>query len=150
MTLRNLQPFLVFASDERDAAEERYIRWMIQYEFSALSSIYSRMEGLGERVKMEELALYVRRKDVIVVVNELDAKKMENGISNMRHRMKKHVSNDSEEMSVNGQTLCQRTWEALGDRLRSVLVKLGDAAQASYQITLLVQPEAVKKIFGKI
>jgi hypothetical protein len=150
MTLRNLQPFLVFASDERDAAEEWYVRWMIQYEFSALSSIYSRMEGLGERVKMEELALYVRRKDVIVVVNELDAKKMENGISNMRHRMKKHVSNDSEEMSVNGQTLCQRTWEALGDRLRSVLVKLGDAAQASYQITLLVQPEAVKKIFGKI
>jgi hypothetical protein len=149
-TLEYLEPFIAYVRDARKTAEEAYIRWMLAYEFAELASITSRMEGLGERVKMEELALYVRRKDVLTVINGLDARTVEYGISSMRSRNRKHCATSYGDENIYGdQTLLERTWEALGDRMREVLSRLADAAQASYQIQLLVTPAAVKKMFGK-
>jgi hypothetical protein len=149
-TLEYLEPFIAYVREARKTAEEAYIRWMLAYEFAELASITSRMEGLGERVKMEELALYVRRKDVLTVINGLDARTVEYGISSMRSRNRKHCATSYGEENIYGeQTLLERTWEALGDRMRDVLSRLADAAQASYQIQLLVTPAAVKKMFGK-
>jgi hypothetical protein len=50
------------------------------------------MEGVGNRVREEELALYVRRKDVVSVVKELDSKTLENSIGKMYQRLEKHFS----------------------------------------------------------
>lgn len=41
--------------------ESKYILWMITYELSSLASLATRMEGIGTRVREEELALYIRR-----------------------------------------------------------------------------------------
>jgi effector-binding domain-containing protein len=65
---------------------------MVSYAFPALSVLASRMEGVGNRVREEELALYVRRKDVVSVVKELDSKTLENSIGKMYQRLEKHFS----------------------------------------------------------
>jgi len=150
LTIVNLKPFMNFAGESRRAAESAYIRWMLSYEVPDLASITSRMEGLGDRVKLEELALYVRRKDVLSVINGLDARTLEHAIASMKQRMRKHCAADAaEEVLYDGQTLCQRTWESLGSCMEEVLVKLAESAQASYQISLLVPPQTVKAMFGK-
>lgn len=149
-TIGNLKPFIDYAEENRKTAESQYIRWMLSYELPDLASITSRMEGLGDRVKMEELALYVRRKDVLSVINGLDARTLEHAIARMKQRMRKHCAADAaEDVLYDGQTLSQRTWENLGSSMEEVLVKLSESAQASYQISLIVSPETVKAMFGK-
>ena len=150
-TVSLLQSFVIYAGEQRRAAEKSYIRWMLSYELPELASIASRMEGLGERVKMEELALYVRRKDVLSVVNGLDSRTLETAISHMKTRTRKHLGADAtEDIFYNGRTLCERTWEALALSMENMLTKLAESALASYQISLLVQPDAVKAMFGKM
>ena len=85
-----LEKFVAYAGQQRKEAEARYVRWMISYEFPELSALAARMEGVGARVKPEELALYVRRKDVLHVIQLLDAKKVEAGVASMRSRLEKH------------------------------------------------------------
>lgn len=85
-----LQKFVTYAAQQRKEAEAKYIQWMISYEFPELSALAARMEGVGARVKPEELALYVRRKDVLHVIQLLDAKKVDAGVASMRGRLEKH------------------------------------------------------------
>jgi hypothetical protein len=121
---------------------------MLAYKFPELASIAEKIEnvGLGDRVRMEELALYVRRRDVLAVVQSMDKKSLENGISEMGSRMKRHLFSASD---ANRSThLNTRTWQTLKTRMVESLSLLAEAATASYQISLLVSPEEASKMFS--
>jgi len=144
MNIPFLEKFVTYAGQQRREAESKYTQWMITYEFPELSSLATRMEGVGTRVKIEELALYVRRKDVLSVVALLDQKKLEAGITTMRSRLEKHCDAQDEHHSLRN-----RTWIALRDRVVGILVRLAEAAMASYQISLDVSPRQVQALFDK-
>jgi hypothetical protein len=132
-----------FAAIQRQEAESKYVNWMVAYEFPSLSALASRMDGIGSRVREEELALYVRRNDVMTVIKELDLKKVEESVSTMRKRLDKHF------LSPESGKLVPDTWEKITDRMVSILFRLQEAALGSYQITLTVGPSAVKAIYDK-
>ena len=52
------------------------------------------MDGVGSKVHGEELSLYIRRKDVLNVVKELDLKTLEINIATMRKRLEKHFKSE--------------------------------------------------------
>ena len=140
-----LQKFVSFASQQRKEAEAKYVQWMIAYEFPELSALASRMDGVGARVKPEELALYVRRKDVQHVISLLDAKKVEAGIVSMRGRLEKHC--DASEQQ--GLALRNTLWAVLTERVVGILRRLQEAAFASYQIAMDLSPHVVFDYFEK-
>jgi len=57
------------------------------------------MDGVGSRVHGEELSLYIRRKDVMTVVEELDAKTLEANIHTLRKRLAKHFKSEYDVVS---------------------------------------------------
>lgn len=63
---------------------------MIEIEFPVLSSIHRRLSMLGSNITNEELALYVKRKDVTNVSLEVSGKKFEERLANIKTRLNKH------------------------------------------------------------
>ena len=61
LRVSSLEKFVTYASQQRKECETRYVLWMVSYAFPALSVLAARMDGVGNRVREEELALYVRR-----------------------------------------------------------------------------------------
>ena len=58
---------------------------------------------LLDHIKPEELALYVRRKDVQHVIQLLEAKKVEAGVVSMRGRLEKHCDASEPQVRPNRQ-----------------------------------------------
>ncbi len=56
-----LVEFLKHSGQKIAEAEARYVLWMVTYELPSLSELATRLEGVGARVREEELSLYVRR-----------------------------------------------------------------------------------------
>ena len=140
-----LEKFVNFAAQQRKDAEARYVLWMVSYSFPQLSALMARMDSVGTRVREEELALYVRRKDVIAVVKEIDGKLLTGSIEKMYKRLEKHcASPDDHDLD-----LVAALWKKIRDRVISILQKLEEAASASYQIELAVTPKMVKESFNK-
>ena len=159
--LHCLAPFVIFASKQRCASEARYIAWMIEYEFPALYNMSLKMEGLGESIKLEELALYVRRTDITTLVSSLTVKFWENGIITLKTRLEKHMGSDSgtsggtnistssKNSSKNKHDIKSRVWNTLTEEVCMIVEKLEAASLASYQISLLVQSGQVREMFNK-
>ena len=61
LRISSLEKFVTYATQQRKESENRYVLWMVSYTFPALSVLAARMDGVGSRVREEELALYVRR-----------------------------------------------------------------------------------------
>ena len=57
----SLEKFVGYAGQQKKESEGKYVLWMVSYAFPALSMLAARMDGVGSRVREEELALYVRR-----------------------------------------------------------------------------------------
>ena len=57
----SLEKFVAYAGQQKKESESNYVLWMVSYAFPALSVLAARMDGVGNRVREEELALYVRR-----------------------------------------------------------------------------------------
>jgi hypothetical protein len=102
---RSLQPmcidildnFISYAAQQRVECMARYVNWMVSYEFPALSALAVRMDGLGNRVNEEELSLYIRRKDVLNVVKEVEViKTLEVKIAMLRRRLEKHFQSEQD------------------------------------------------------
>ena len=49
------------AQQDKEAAEGRYIKWMIAYEFPKYASLAERINDLGRRATSDQLGLYIRR-----------------------------------------------------------------------------------------
>ena len=91
MNIAILENFVSFAAQQKSEAVARYVNWMVSYEFPALSALAVRMDGVGNRVNEEELSLYIRRKDVLNVVKEVEnVKVLEANIITLRKRLEKH------------------------------------------------------------
>lgn len=143
--LVSLQSFLASATQQVDECTARYIHWMVAYEFPSLSVLAARMDGVGNRVADEELSVYVRRKDVLGVINEMQHKTIETVVTNLRKRLEKHFKSDFD----NELRLVQSMWTRLKDRMVSILTKLETAATVSYQIQLEINPRKVVELFDK-
>jgi hypothetical protein len=90
-----LENFITYAAQQRVECLSRYVNWMVSYEFPALSALAVRMDGLGDRVNEEELSLYIRRKDVLNVVKEVEVvKTLEANIATLRRRLEKHFQSE--------------------------------------------------------
>ena len=96
-----LDSYVANATQQRNEAVARYVHWMVEYEFPSLSSLAVRLDGLGKRVNEEELSLYIRRKDVLNVVKELEMKTLESMVSTMRKRLAKHFRSEFDVVSCN-------------------------------------------------
>lgn len=117
---------------------------MVLYTFPMLAALAKNMEGVGSRVSDEQLALYVRRKDVIAVIKELDIIHLDQSVLAMRKRLDKHcISSDQDA------TLANSLWTLLRDRIIGIIVRLERAASKSYQISLSVGPVEASVIFDK-
>jgi hypothetical protein len=140
-----LEKFVNFAAQQRKDAEARYVLWMVSYSFPLLSALMARMDSVGARVREEELALYVRRKDVVSVVGELDGKQLVDAVGKMYKRLEKHcASADDHDLD-----LVAALWKKIRDRVVSRLQSLEEAALVSYQLTVPVTSKAVKEIFNR-
>jgi hypothetical protein len=49
------------AQQDKEAAEKRYVKWMITYEFPKYASLAERIVDLGRRATSDQLGLYIRR-----------------------------------------------------------------------------------------
>lgn len=94
MQLEALDSFMINATQQRHESMGRYVHWMVSYEYPALSALAVRLDGLGRKVNEEELSLYIRRKDVLNVVKELEVKGLESKVSTLRKRLEKHFRSD--------------------------------------------------------
>lgn len=164
MNIGILENFVIFAGQQRSEAVSRYVNWMVSYEFPALSALAVRMDGVGNRVNEEELSLYIRRKDVLNVVKEIEnVKALEANIVTLRKRLEKHFLCEAYVVSRSTPMLCQsllmcymqelnlvaKGWQQIKNRVISILSRLEDAATASYQINLDVGPKTVQDLFDK-
>lgn len=95
-----LESFSSYARQQVEEAEVKYVNWMVAYEFPALSALATRMDGVGSRVNEEELSLYIRRRDVINVVKELDQRHVESSISALWKRLLKHFKSEYDAVSA--------------------------------------------------
>ncbi len=101
LNLPILENFVTYAAQQKVEAMARYVNWMVSYEFPALSALAVRMDGVGHRVNEEELSLYIRRKDVLNVVKEVEVvKTLEVNISSLRRRLVKHFASEYEAVSA--------------------------------------------------
>lgn len=89
-----LQSFITSAAQQVDEATVAYVNWMVEYEFPSLSALATRMDGVGNRVADEELSVYIRRKDVLNVIKELEHKTMDAVVTNLRKRLEKHYKSE--------------------------------------------------------
>lgn len=89
-----LQSFITSAAQQVDEATAAYVNWMVEYEFPSLSALATRMDGVGNRVADEELSVYIRRKDVLNVIKELEHKTMDAVVTNLRKRLEKHYKSE--------------------------------------------------------
>lgn len=144
-TFTSLKAFIDDAVEGRIENENKYILWMVTYEFPSLANLANRLEGVGRRVREEELALYIRRKDVLNVVRDLDIKKLESSVSTMRKRLEKHCdsSEDSELQLVS------KLWNKIKSKIVDIVQKLETAASVSYQLAVEVSPQVVSSTFDK-
>eukprot|EP01034_Spumella_vulgaris_P021879 gene21879-27954_t len=141
-----LENFITYAGQQRVECMTRYVNWMVSYEFPALSALAVRMDGLGDRVNEEELSLYIRRKDVLNVVKEVEVvKTLEANILTLRRRLEKHFQSEHD-TELN---LVSNSWTQIKQRVVRILTRLEEAASASYQIQLDVGPKTVRDLFDK-
>jgi len=141
-----LDTYMTTASRERMESGEKYIKWMVAYEFANLADLVTRMEGVGSRVREEELGLYVRRKDVQVVAKELDQHKfVDNGIKNMKKRLQKHFN----AVDYKDIGLLSIIWAKIKGRMLDIITRLDHIAQASYQISLSIDSKTIDKYFDQ-
>lgn len=104
--------YVSLAIVNKASAEERYVSWMISYEFPTMSSLADRIASIRGRVQNDELALYVPRysvivtlckpllyrlmllfccrKDVVKVFKDIDGKVLGASLVLMRKRLEKH------------------------------------------------------------
>lgn len=94
ITLNILQPFLNYSLQQVSECSQRYLHWMIEYEFASLSALATRLDGVGSRVNDEELSLYIRRKDVLNVIKEMESKTLETMVVNLKKRLEKHFRSE--------------------------------------------------------
>ena len=95
-----LEPFITSAVQLHQEALHHYINWMVQYEFPSLSALAIRLDSVGKKVNEEELSLYIRRKDVLNVVKELEMKTLESMVGTMRKRLLKHFKSEFDQVSL--------------------------------------------------
>jgi hypothetical protein len=100
LQLEILEGFVASATTQREEAMRRYINWMVQYEFPSLSALAIRLDGVGKKVNEEELSLYIRRKDVLNVVKEVELKTLESMVSTMYKRLLKHFRSEFDVVSM--------------------------------------------------
>ena len=144
-SIMSLKKFINYSTIQKLEIESKYVLWMVTYEFPSLSDLAIRMEGIGGRVREEELSLYIRRKDVLTVVKELDAKKLDLSVSELRKRLQKHCdSTDIQDLK-----LIPLLWRKIRDKTVDIVKKVELCASVSYQITLDIGPHHVSVSFDK-
>lgn len=132
-----LQKYLALAGKGYTESESKYIQWMISYEFPSLIELSTRMDGIVNRVRDEELSLYIKRRDVLAAVKDLDPKKMEALIVSMRSRLLKHCYIPDDTMN---NEIVSVVWAKITSRMVSILTRIADVASVSYQMTINIGP----------
>lgn len=94
LNIPTLQPFVAHAAQQFQESTQRYLQWMVEYEFSSLSLLAVRLDGVGGKVNDEELSLYIRRKDVLNVIKELEGKSLDSIVLNLNKRFEKHFRSE--------------------------------------------------------
>lgn len=144
-SIKCLGKFIQFAEKEMTDSRKKYIMWMLEYEFPALSELIQRLEDIRSRVKDEELSVYVRRKDVLAVVKDLDKKKLDESLVNMKKRLEKHFSS-SDDINLG---IPKQLWLMLKEKMVATFNKLEECVVHSYQLALEVDCAYVSLVFDK-
>ncbi len=159
-----LQQFIVYSQQQIQDASVKYINWMVDYEFPSLSALAVRIDGIGKKVSDEDLSLYIRRKDVLSVIKELENKTLDSLVTNLSKRIEKHFKCESDSVRklsfslyfrfnglniVKELNLMAKMWTQLKERILGIVKKLEAAASSSYQIKLDITPSQLSDIFDK-
>ena len=86
----HVQSFVDLINMLRAGSEERYVHWMIAYELPGFAALADRMKSVGKRVSKDEMALFVRRQEVMKVAKDLEPKAFEAAVLSIRRRLAKH------------------------------------------------------------
>lgn len=93
-----LDSYIINATIQYEESTQRYLNWMVSYEFPALANLAIRLDSIGKRVNEEELSLYIRRKDILNVIKELEMKTLETKVIILKKRLQKHFESDFDEV----------------------------------------------------
>ncbi len=89
-----LQSFVTYVNQQIQESTSKYVHWMVEYEFPSLSALAIRLDGVGKKVSDEDLSLYIRRKDVLNVIKELESKTLDSMVSSLAKRLEKHFKSE--------------------------------------------------------
>lgn len=128
---------------QRKQAATRYVDWMIEYEFERFAGLSRRIASLGKAVRDDELALYVRRHEIVQVAGELDMGSVETGVREMGKRLNKHFgSADLDKLGVQ-----LSVWAQIRDTFCERLAGLVSCAELSYRLSLKCDAAVVRELF---
>ncbi len=99
MNVPILQSFVTYVNQQIQESMVKYVQWMVEYEFPSLSALAIRLDGVGKKVSDEDLSLYIRRKDVLNVIKELESKTLDSMVSNLAKRLEKHFKSEFDVVS---------------------------------------------------
>ena len=140
-----VQKFLLNCKKLSTTATERYIGWMIGYEFPSLASLTDRLISVSKRIRNEEITLYIRRHDVYIVVEEFDQRRVENGVKEVRKRIEKHFSSPD----LDSRALRSELWTSVRDDVCHRLELLGSTLAIHYQLKLKCDHKVSSTLFEK-
>ena len=126
--------------------QQNYIIWTIGYEFPGVSLLIDRMNNVGGRINKNELALFVRRQDVIKLSKDLEPKFFEVSISKIKKRLKKHFNS----VELEPLQLQDFLWVLMKAKLSKSLKRIDESADASFQISFSKTIEIIDKLFDKL
>mmetsp|Transcript_472 Transcript_472/g.832 ORF Transcript_472/g.832 Transcript_472/m.832 type:complete len:1029 (-) Transcript_472:383-3469(-) len=138
----------VQAQQDKEAAEKRYVKWMISYELPKYANLAERIIDLGRRATSDQLGLYIRREDVSKAVSKMDKKHVEQAITAIRKRLDKHFHASADVAGLF--TLVPKLWELLRAELSNVFSVIERVANECYQINLIVDEAFVAEFSKKI
>lgn len=98
MNLQIMTPFVTTAAQCVQESMAKYIQWMVEYEFPSLSVVATRLDNVmvhKNNIDNDELSLYIRRKDVLNIIKEIDTRNsLEKKIGTLFSRLEKHFKSD--------------------------------------------------------
>jgi len=126
-------------------AQQNYILWMISYEFPGISLLIERLNNAGSRVSKNELALFVRRQDVVKIAKDLDPKALLQNIFSLRRRLHKHFSSP-DLVSLDIESFI---WAVMKTKLLKSLKRIHESADASFQVSFLPSITVIETAFDE-
>jgi hypothetical protein len=128
-----LAPYVKDAQAQFEACTQRYLCWMIDYQFPSLTAFFQRLEDLITKVGPADVHIHVAKVNLQKEMEKNSRRTITEGLQNAYRRLRKHISDDSH--------LFGPLWDRLTHMLFLRFSRYEEIAQTCYDFRL--EPSAV-------